>query len=90
MPATAVLTALVLATGVSTILPDLSEKILLIALSAGSVIPGVLAAKDLFMIRQGKLLEDWMTKRAAAESKRLDFFTQWQRPIFPQLKTAFS
>jgi hypothetical protein len=42
--------------------------------SAGSVITGALAAKNLYTIRQGKLLEEWMTKRATAESKRLEYF----------------
>jgi hypothetical protein len=81
---TAVLTALVLTTGVlSALLPDTFERILLIALSAGSVIAGALAAKDLYMIRQGKLLEDWMTKRAAAESKRLEFFYTMAKAEIP-------
>lgn len=81
---TAVLTALVLTTGViSSLIPDSAEKILLIVLSAGSVITGALASKDLYTIRQGNLLEAWMTKRAEAESKRLEYFTSVAKADVP-------
>ena len=74
---TAIFSALILTVGViSSLIPDGLEKILLIGFSAGSVITGALASKDLFTIRQGRLLENWMTKRAAAESKRLQFFNE--------------
>ncbi|HVF95733.1 MAG TPA: hypothetical protein VM871_00345 [Flavisolibacter sp.] len=74
---TAVFSALILTTGVlSAIIPDGLEKTLLIAFSIGSVVTGALAAKDLFSIRQGRLLEAWMKARASAESKRLEFFTE--------------
>lgn len=72
---TAVLIALILATGIiAPLLPDTIEKVLLIGLSIGSIIAGALASKDLNRIRQGKLLGNWMTKRAAAELIRVDYF----------------
>lgn len=73
--ATAILISLVLVVGtLATSLPDALDKVLFIALAVGSVIVGGLASKDLFIIKQGRLLEDWMSKRAFAETTRLGYF----------------
>lgn len=74
--ATAILTALVLTVGILNPLLAGNDKFLLLALSIGSVITGSFASKDLYMVRQGRLLEEWMIKRAEAESKRLDYFSE--------------
>lgn len=73
---TGILIALVLAIGtVATLLGDSLERFLLIALSLGSVITGALAYKDLSTIKEGHLLENWMSKkRAFAEMARLAYF----------------
>ena len=76
---TAILTALVLTVGIlsndlTKLLGEGTTKVLLMALSIGSVAAGAFASKDLYMVRNGKLLEEWMTTRAAAESKRLEYF----------------
>lgn len=73
--ATAILISLVLVVGMlAAYLPDALDTVLFIVLAIGSVIVGGLASKDLFIIKQGKLLEDWMSKRAFAETARLDYF----------------
>ena len=73
--ATAILISLVLTVGtLAPSLPDALHKVLFIVLAIGSVILGSLASKDLFIIKQGGLLEDWMSKRALAETARLDYF----------------
>lgn len=73
---TGILIALVLAIGnLAGSLPGQSARWLLIALGVGSVITGGLATKDLFLIKQGKLLEDWMSRRAFAETTRLGYFS---------------
>jgi hypothetical protein len=73
--ATGVLIALVLATAAAaTVLPAWLVTTLLVVLSLGSVVTGALASKDLLTIRQGHLLEAWMSKRASAETARLDYF----------------
>lgn len=72
---TAILIALVLATGI--IFPGQGNpwaKWLLIGLGVASVISGTLAGFDLNTLRQGKLLGEWMTKRAQAETARLEYF----------------
>lgn len=73
--ATGVFVALVMATGAAAgVLPEWTEKTFLVILSLGGVVCGALATKGLLTIRQGGLLEDWMSKRAAAETARLDYF----------------
>ncbi len=63
-----------LATGAVAInLPDEFGKTLFIGLSLGSFITGGLASKDLHMIKGGHLLETWMSKRALAETARIDY-----------------
>ena len=72
---TAILTSLILVVGIlATFLPDTIERGLLVALSLGSVITGALASRDIFLMKQGHLLEAWMSKRALAETHRLDYF----------------
>lgn len=74
--ATAILTALVLTVGVLSPYIQPVAKTLLLALAIGGVVCGAFASKDLYSVRQGRLLEEWMTKRAAAESKRLEHFSE--------------
>jgi hypothetical protein len=72
---TAILIALVLATGI--IAPGQGDKVaktLLIILGVASVLTGSLAAYDLNTLRQGKLLGVWMSNRALAETARLEYF----------------
>jgi hypothetical protein len=45
-----------------------------------SALCGSLAAMWLFLVRQGKLFEKWMTARAEAESARLSYFTALADP----------
>jgi hypothetical protein len=79
--ATAVFVALFLAAAtVVKALPGWLETTLLVCLSLGGVICGALASKDILIIRQGGLLEDWMTKRATAETTRLDYFDMVAKP----------
>jgi hypothetical protein len=40
----------------------------------GSVAASGLASKDMYVAKQGELLEDWMARRAAAETARLRYF----------------
>ncbi|TKK66139.1 hypothetical protein FC093_17960 [Ilyomonas limi] len=83
--ATAVLVALVLATGIlQSFLPGNTEHYVIIGLSIGAIITGALAAKDLNTVKQGELLKDWMAKRAAAECSRLEYFnTVATAPVAP-------
>jgi hypothetical protein len=73
--ATGVFIAILLATGATASwLPAWLVKTLIVTMSLGSVITGALASKDLVAIRQGHLLESWMSKRASAETARMDYF----------------
>jgi len=74
---TAVLIALVTATGVLTPwpVPEALAKVLLIVLGVASVLTGALAAYDLNTLRQGNLFKDWMSTRALAETARLEYFS---------------
>lgn len=58
----------------SSVLPGWVEKTLLVVLSLGGVLCGAFASRDLLTIRKGGLLETWMSKRALAETRRLDYF----------------
>lgn len=72
---TGILIALVLATGTIAIcLPEGLVNGLLIALTLASIFTGGLGSKDLYTVRHGHLLENWMRKRAAAENARLEYF----------------
>lgn len=72
---TTILTGLVLAIAtIASLLPDTIEQALLVALGLATVFCGAIATRDLVAIRNGNLLEDWMSKRAAAETYRLVYF----------------
>jgi SMODS and SLOG-associating 2TM effector domain 1 len=47
----------------------------LVALALVGVATGGIASMSLFRVREGRLLEDWMTARARAETKRLSYFS---------------
>jgi hypothetical protein len=47
----------------------------LIVLALTGVAAGGFASMSLFRVKEGRLLEDWMTARARAETKRLSYFT---------------
>lgn len=46
-------------------------------LGIGSLIAGGLATKDFYIIKRGELLESWMSKRAKAETLRLEYFEKF-------------
>jgi len=72
---TGVLIALVLVTGtVAACLPDSLNRILLVIFGLGGVIARGFASRDLLVIRQGHLSETWMSRRAFAETQRLQYF----------------
>jgi hypothetical protein len=77
--ATAVLTALMMAAQI------LREALpyaggIVIGLAVLSAICAAVAAMWLYQLRQGKLLEKWMTARANAETARLSYFTALAEP----------
>ncbi len=47
----------------------------LIVLALAGVATGGIATMSLFRVKEGRLLEDWMTARARAETKRLSYFS---------------
>jgi hypothetical protein len=47
----------------------------LIVLALMGVASGGIASMALFQVKEGRLLEDWMTARARAETKRLSYFS---------------
>ncbi len=49
-------------------------RALLLALGFGALIIGALASMWLFRVREGQLLDEWMTERAHAETARLAYF----------------
>ena len=57
---------------VSPLVPD--SNWLLVTLGCCGILTGALGAMWLFKIRQGNLLEAWMTGRARAEAERLKYF----------------
>lgn len=56
------------------LVPHSWVKAALIVLSICSLVCGALASMWLFKVREGNLLEKWMTARAAAETMRLNYF----------------
>jgi SMODS and SLOG-associating 2TM effector domain 1 len=62
----------------------------LIVLALVGVAVGGIASMSLFRVKEGRLLEDWMTARARAETKRLSYFTYIVNasdgPLDPQLE----
>jgi hypothetical protein len=47
----------------------------LIVLALAGVAAGGIASMSLFRVKEGRLLEDWMSARARAETKRLSYFS---------------
>jgi hypothetical protein len=62
----------------------------LIVLALIGVATGGFASMSLFRVKEGRLLEDWMTARARAETKRLSYFSYVVNasvgPLDPQLE----
>jgi hypothetical protein len=72
---TGVLGALIMVTGIFEHRLDPSlARALLLALGFGALIIGALASMWLFRVREGQLLDEWMTERAHAETARLAYF----------------
>ncbi len=71
--ATAVLLA---AGGVSGLFPGFGLEPLLVGAGVVTILSGALAAMWIRRIKDGRLLECWMTERARAESHRLDYFAR--------------
>jgi hypothetical protein len=71
---TSMFITLILAGGILLPGPSNMKDWILIGLSILSILIGGVATKDLFILRQGKLLESWMLKRTSAEKSRLDYF----------------
>jgi hypothetical protein len=63
---------------------------ILIVLALMGVATGGFASMSLFRVKEGRLLEDWMTARARAETKRLSYFSYIVNssvgPLDPQLE----
>jgi hypothetical protein len=53
--------------------------VLLVLCGVGALLCGALAAALIYQVREGKLLEAWGTKRADAETARLDYFNELLR-----------
>jgi len=73
--ATATGSALVMAIGLLEPSLGAATKPLLIGFALLSVGCGAFASMALYQVKQGRLLEDWMTARARAETHRLSYFT---------------
>jgi hypothetical protein len=69
--ASALLMAVALLTGT---LGGLTQTTLIVLALVG-VTAGGIASMSLFRVKEGRLLEDWMTARARAETKRLSYFS---------------
>jgi SMODS and SLOG-associating 2TM effector domain 1 len=57
----------------------------LIVLALIGVAAGGIASMSLFRVKEGRLLEDWMTARARAETKRLSYFSYVVNSSVPPL-----
>jgi SMODS and SLOG-associating 2TM effector domain 1 len=74
--ATAVLAALIMVGGIFE--PRLGVTLMrppLLVLGLSALLAGALASMWLFRVREGHLLDEWMTERAHAETARLAYFT---------------
>src|SRR5262249_8745229 len=56
------------------LMSGVAGKAFLVGLGSCGIVSGALGAMWLFRIREGKLLERWMTARASAETARLNYF----------------
>jgi SMODS and SLOG-associating 2TM effector domain 1 len=73
--ATATVSALLMAAALlSDRLGEFTQAILIVLALIG-VATGGIASMSLFRVKEGRLLEDWMTARAQAETKRLSYFS---------------
>jgi hypothetical protein len=73
--ATGILGAFIMAAGMlEGVLGERLLQVLLIALGICAALSGALASMRLYQVREGSLLETWMTRRAQAESRRLEYF----------------
>lgn len=73
--ATATVSALLMAVALlAGRLGGLTQTILIVLALIG-VATGAIASMSLFRVKEGRLLEDWMTARAHAETKRLSYFS---------------
>jgi hypothetical protein len=73
--ATGVIGALIMVAGiVEQRFDDTDLWPLLLVLGLGALVSGALASMWLFRVREGHLVEAWMTERAQAESARLEYF----------------
>jgi hypothetical protein len=72
---TGVAAALILAAGgLATVLNDAASSALLVGFALLGVVAGALASYWIRRIRDGRMLEKWMTRRAEAETERLRYF----------------
>lgn len=73
--ATGVLGAFIMVAGIlEEVLDDADLWPLLLVLGLGALVSGALASMWLFRVREGNLVEAWMSGRAHAESARLEYF----------------
>jgi SMODS and SLOG-associating 2TM effector domain 1 len=73
--ATATVSALLMAVALLAGRLGVLTQTILIALALTGVATGGIASMSLFRVKEGRLLEDWMTARARAETKRLSYFS---------------
>lgn len=89
--ATATVSALLMAVALlGGSLGTLTQTILILLALIGVAVGGI-ASMSLFRVKEGRLLEDWMTARARAETKRLAYFnhivnSSEEGPLDPQLE----
>jgi hypothetical protein len=86
---TACLSAAIVVAGPWT--PEAWGKWLLIVLGSCGIVAGALGSMWLFKVREGKLLENWLTLRASAEALRVKYFeqvTDAQEPAEPGVGQA--
>ena len=72
---TATVSALLMAVALLADRLDGLARTALIVLALAGVAAGGIASMSLFRVKEGRLLEDWMTARARAETKRLSYFS---------------
>jgi len=72
---TATVSALLMAVALLTASLGGLTRTILIVLALIGVAAGAFASMSLFRVKEGRLLEDWLTARARAETKRLSYFS---------------
>jgi hypothetical protein len=87
---TATVSALLMAVALLAVRLGGLTQTILIVLALMGVATGGFASMSLFRVKEGRLLEDWMTARARAETKRLSYFNYIVNssvgPLDPQLE----